>query len=251
MSQKNACFLVIGNEVLSGRTKDANTQVLAKALNERGIRLLEVRVIPDIEDHIIRTVRECKASFDIVFTSGGIGPTHDDITTQCIAKAMGVPLILDEPSSKALEEHLGKERFNKACQKMAYLPQGATPIENKVSIAPGFSIENVHVMAGVPSIFAYMVSWLVPQLEAGVPLSSKSWHAPGLKEGQFADDLEALQHQFPSIDIGSYPYQLPDGVKGVALVAKGYDAQVVNDAAHTLHDLIVAYGQKPISGDPV
>ncbi len=250
MLQKTACFLVIGNEILSGRTQDANTRVLAQALNEQGIRLMEVRVIPDIEERIIRTLRECSATFDIVFTSGGIGPTHDDITAECVATAMRAPLVRHEESFRLLEAALGADRFNAARQRMAYLPEGATPILNTVSVAPGFSIGNVHVMAGVPSIFAAMVAWLVPQLEKGAPLVSASWHAVGLKEGEFADDLATLQKNFPTIDLGSYPYHRPEGVSGVALVAKGYDAAVVEKAALALHDLIMAHGREPLAGEP-
>ncbi|MFT9382407.1 competence/damage-inducible protein A [Gluconobacter sp. P5B12] len=250
MLQKNACLLVIGNEILSGRTQDANTQVLARALNAQGIRLLEVRVIPDIEDHIIRTVTECRERFDILFTCGGIGPTHDDITAECIAKAMGVPLLRHEPTFQKLEAIMGKEKFNAARQRMAMLPKGATPIENAISAAPGFSIGNVHVMAGVPSIFASMVETLVPKMEKGPPLTSVSWHAAGLKEGDFADDLRHLQEQFPKIDLGSYPYGLTNGTTGTALVAKGYDASAVKNAGSLLHDLIMAHGRDPISGDP-
>lgn len=250
MLQKTACFLVIGNEILSGRTQDANTRVLAQALNEQGIRLMEVRVIPDIEERIIRTLRECSATFDIVFTSGGIGPTHDDITAECVASAMGAPLVRHEESFRLLEAALGADRFNAARQRMAYLPEGSTPILNTISVAPGFSIGNVHVMAGVPSIFAAMVAWLVPQLEKGAPLVSASWHTVGLKEGEFADDLATLQKNFPTIDLGSYPYHRPEGSSGVALVAKGYDAAVVEKAARSLHDLIMAHGREPIAGEP-
>ena len=250
MLQKNACLLVIGNEILSGRTQDANTQVLARALNAQGIRLLEVRVIPDIEDHIVQTVTECRARFNILFTCGGIGPTHDDITAECIAKAMGVPLLRHEPTFQKLEALMGKEKFNTARQRMAMFPEGAVPIENAISAAPGFSIGNVHVMAGVPSIFASMVDALVPQLEKGPPLTSVSWHAAGLKEGDFADDLRRLQERFPGIDLGSYPYGLTDGTKGTALVAKGYDAEAVTTVGPLLHDLIMAHGREPVSGDP-
>lgn len=250
MLQKTACFLVIGNEILSGRTQDANTRVLALALNAQGIRLSEVRVIPDIAERIINTVRECSTTYDIVFTSGGIGPTHDDITAECVAEAMGVKLVRHEDTYQKLEAYLGKERFNAARQRMAYLPEGATPILNAASIAPGFSIGNVHVMAGVPSIFASMVEWLVPQMERGAPLVSASWYAAGLKEGDFAADLAALQTSFPTIDLGSYPYLLESGVKGVALVAKGYDEGLVRKAAEGLHDIIMAQGHEPLAGEP-
>lgn len=250
VAPRNACFLIIGNEILSGRTREANLAVLAGALNARGIRLLEARVIPDIEQHIIDTVNECRAKFDVVFTSGGIGPTHDDITAECVARAFGRRLVAHEESFRALEAYFGKERFNAARQRMAMMPEGARPIINGVSLAPGFSIGNVHVMAGVPSIFAGMVAWLVPQLEGGAPLAMLGWHAAGLGEGDFADDLRTLQERFPNVDLGSYPYQADSATHGVALVAKGYDETAVKAAAQALHDLIMAHGREPVAGDP-
>lgn len=249
MHQKNACFLVIGNEILSGRTQDANIQVLACALNEQGIRLTEVRIIPDIAERIISTVGECRARFDMVFTSGGIGPTHDDITALCVAEAVGVRLIRHEESFRRLETHFASKNFNEARQRMAWLPEGATTIENSVSVAPGFSIGNVHVMAGVPKIFASMVKWLVPQLEGGTPLVSASWHSPTLYEGDLAQGLEAIQSDFPHLDIGSYPYERKNG-RGVALVAKGYDPAAVQSAAERIHALISSLGANPIEGEP-
>ncbi len=249
MAPRTACFLVIGNEILSGRTQEANVRVLAQSLNGRGIRLLEVRIIPDIPDHIIRTVNDCRARFDLLFTSGGIGPTHDDITAACVAEAFGVPLLCHEDSFRRLEVLFPAGQFNKARQRMAWLPEGATPIENSVSTAPGFSLGNVHVMAGVPRIFQAMVEWLMPHLEAGAPLTSVSWHSYDIYEGDLAEKLTAIQHEFPMLDIGSYPFD--EGKKrGVALVAKGYDADAVTRAGATLHDLIATLGFSPLEGDP-
>nr|WP_294914430.1 competence/damage-inducible protein A [uncultured Neokomagataea sp.] len=249
-SPKTACLLIIGNEILSGRTQDANTRTLALALNQHGIRLLEVRIIPDIEDHIIKTVTTCRESFDFVFTSGGIGPTHDDITAACIAQAFNVSLVKHLPSFSALEKHFGTERFNPARQRMAYLPEGATPIANPVSVAPGFTIGNVHVMAGVPKIFTAMIEELIPTLPQGTALSMTGWHANGLREGDLAAGLTAIQEHFPQLDIGSYPYDHPKNGKGVALIVKGYHAEQVKNAAQALHDLIIAQGQTPQEGEP-
>ncbi|GBR50015.1 competence-damage protein [Neokomagataea thailandica NBRC 106555] len=250
LAPKTACLLIIGNEILSGRTQDTNTRTLALALNAHGIRLSEVRIIPDIEDHIVSTLNACRVHFDHVFTSGGIGPTHDDITAACVAKAFGTTLLLHAPSFTALEQHFGPERFNTARQRMAYLPDGATPIANPVSVAPGFTIGNVHVMAGVPKIFTAMVEEVVPNLPRGAALSMKGWHACGLREGDLAEALTRLQSEFSQTDLGSYPFDRPAVGKGVALIAKGYNAAEVEQAAQAVHDLILAQGQTPISGEP-
>lgn len=249
-SPKTAGLVVIGNEILSGRTRDANTQYLANALNTCGLRLLEVRIIPDDEARIVSTLTESRDGFDIVFTSGGIGPTHDDITAACVARAFGVALVRHEPSFQALAAHFGVEHFNAARQRMAWLPEGATPIPNAVSVAPGFRIGNVHVLAGVPKIFAAMVDAIVPTLPRGPALAMTRWHAHGLREGDLAAGLQAIQDRFPSLDLGSYPYDRPGPGKGVVLVAKGYDAAQAEQAGQALHALIVTQGQTPIPGEP-
>jgi molybdenum cofactor synthesis domain-containing protein len=160
------CLIVIGNEVLSGRTQDANTVFLARRLGEIGLPLREVRVIPDIADTIITTVNEMRARYDHVFTTGGIGPTHDDITSECIAAAFGVPWEKESTVWARMEAHYPPGGFNAARQRMATMPRGAVIIENG-HIAPGYSIGNVHVMAGVPSIMRQMFEALVPSLPAG------------------------------------------------------------------------------------
>lgn len=249
MSPRTACFLIIGNEILSGRTQDSNLHVLAQALNQQGIRLLEARVIPDIRSHIINTVNECRSRFDFIFTSGGIGPTHDDITASAVAEAFNVPLICHEESFKALEALFPPGEFNQARQRMAWLPQAATPIKNSVSTAPGFSLGNVHVMAGVPHIFQAMVKWLVPQLEAGIPLSSQSWYSYDVYEGDLAAQLTQLQERFPTLDLGSYPFGRGQK-RGVALLAKGYDSTAVSKAGAALKALLETLGYLAIEGDP-
>ncbi|WP_025886336.1 competence/damage-inducible protein A [Asaia prunellae] len=244
-----ACLLIIGNEILSGRTQDANIRFIATGLAQAGIALEEIRVIPDKARKIVETVATCRTQFDHVFTTGGIGPTHDDITAGCVAEAVGVPLECHEESFKALEAYLGKEKFNKARQRMAWLPRGAVPIRNSVSIAPGFSIANVHVMAGVPSIMQSMFSTLLPTLQGGAPLCSVAWHAD-LREGSLAEGLEAIQNDFPELDLGSYPFERNDGRKGVSLVAKGYDEEKVKAAGNRIRDLIVSLGVMPVEGEP-
>ncbi|HKJ74957.1 MAG TPA: competence/damage-inducible protein A, partial [Alphaproteobacteria bacterium] len=145
-----ACLIVIGNEILSGRTQDANLSYLAKWLNERGVRLTEARVIPDIEDTIVTAVNECRKAFDYVFTTGGIGPTHDDITAASIAKAFGRPLVRREEAVELMRKFYGDDNLTEARLRMAHTPEGAEFIENPISRAPGFRVENVFVMAGVP-----------------------------------------------------------------------------------------------------
>ena len=186
MPDKNptACLLVIGNEVLSGRTQDANIRFLATGLGEIGIPLREVRVIPDVPETIIGTVNEVRAKFDYVFTTGGIGPTHDDITSECIAAAFGVPW---EPHPEAwarMERSYKPGEFNAARQRMATMPRGATLIDNAMSVAPGFQIGNVYVMAGVPRVMQSMFEWLAPRLKGGAPIVSRAVHVSGLAGGR-------------------------------------------------------------------
>lgn len=244
-----ACILVIGNEILSGRTQDANIQFLARRLGELGVALREVRVIPDVRETIISNIVELRARFDHLLTTGGIGPTHDDITSPCVAEAFGVPWEIHPESFAKLEAHMAPGSFNAARQRMATLPRGATPIDNPVSVAPGFSIGNVHVMAGVPRIMRAMFEELAPRLAGGKPVVSASWHADGLLEGAIAEGLELIQHRFPMLDVGSYPYERPDR-RGVSLVSKGSDGEAVTAAASAVRDLIATLGFTPIEGEP-
>jgi len=248
-----ACLLIIGNEVLSGRTQDANLQYVARRLGEIGIPLMEARVIPDIRETIIDTVNEVRAKFDHVFTTGGIGPTHDDITSECIAEAFGVPW---EPHPEAwarMERYYASLNppgdFNKARQRMATMPRGARLISNAISIAPGFSMGNVHVMAGVPRIMQAMFEELAQQLKGGVPIVSRTVHANGLAEGRIAEGLADIQARYPTLDIGSYPYYRATG-NGVALVAKGTEEEAVAAAAQAIAAFIRASGFTPVEGEP-
>ncbi len=253
MANPTACLLIIGNEVLSGRTRDANLQYIATRLGEIGIPLMEARVIPDIEATIIATVNEVRAKFDHVFTTGGIGPTHDDITSECIAKAFGVPWEPHPVAWKRLADHYAKQNppgdFNPARQRMGTMPRGCTLIDNGISIAPGFTMGNVHVMAGVPRIMQQMFETLAPSLKGGVPVKSRTVHADGLAEGRIAEGLEHIQKRYPELDIGSYPYYRAQG-NGVALVAKGTDEAQVIAAAHDISAFIRACGHMPIEGEP-
>ncbi len=251
MSNTNptACLLVIGNEVLSGRTQDANIKFLAIGLGEIGIPLREVRVIPDVRDTIIAVVNEVRAKFDHVFTTGGIGPTHDDITSECIAAAFGVPW---EPHPEAwarMEASYKPGEFNAARQRMGTMPRGASLINNAVSIAPGFTMGNVHVMAGVPRIMQAMFAVLAPTLKGGDPIISRAVYALRLAEGAIADGLSAIQDRYPALDLGSYPYYRPSG-NGVAIVAKGTDVAAAEAAIAEVTALMITCGATPIQGEP-
>src|ERR1700751_303603 len=171
-----ACILVIGNEILSGRTKDANIQYLASELGQLGIRVMECRVIPDIEQTVVDTVNEVRRKFDYVFTTGGIGPTHDDITSECVAAAFGVPWEPHPIAWPRMEASYKPGEFNAARQRMATMPRGASLIENAISVAPGFQMENVYVMAGVPRGMQSMFEWLAPRLEGGAKIEMGAVH---------------------------------------------------------------------------
>src|SRR5258708_3839460 len=207
-----ACMLIIGNEILSGRTQDANLAFIAKGLNEVGVRLREVRVIPDVAETIIATVNEVREKFDYVFTTGGIGPTHDDITSECIARAFGVDWVLNEEARQRLAAgYANPTDLNTARLRMAHIPQGAVLIDNPVSRAPGFQIGNVFVMAGVPSVMQAMFDGIKHRLSGGAPVLSRTVTS-GLPEGVLAEGLGRLQQRYPDFDIGSYPYYRRRGV---------------------------------------
>ena len=243
-----ACVLVIGNEVLSGRTQDANIRFLAIKLGERGIPVREVRVIPDIAETIIATVNEVRRKFTYVFTTGGIGPTHDDITSECISAAFGVPWEPHPIAWARMEQAYKPGEFNAARQRMGTMPRGAALIDNGMSVAPGFQMENVYVMAGVPRVMQSMFEWLAPSLKGGPRIEQRAVHALGLPEGIIADGLTAIQNRFPHIDLGSYPFYRPSG-NGVTLVAKGIDAKDAETVIAEVTALIVSLGRVPIPGE--
>ena len=250
-----ACLLIIGNEVLSGRTRDANLQFIATRLGELGIPMREARVIPDVPETIISTVNEARARYTHVFTTGGIGPTHDDITSECVARAFGVPWVVHEPSRADMAADYARRdppvEMNAARLRMATLPRGAVPIRCDETSAPGFSMGNVHVMAGVPRIMRSMFEALAPGLERGKPVLSRTVHAHGVYEGNIADGLTAIQGRHPALDLGSYPYYRSGGVGGgVALVAKGTDGAEVEQAAREMAALLREAGGDARDGEP-
>jgi molybdenum cofactor synthesis domain-containing protein len=219
MSQPTACILVIGNEILSGKTQDANIQFLGLELAKLGIKLEEARVVRDVPDAIVRHLNECRATFTYVFTTGGIGPTHDDITAECVALAFGVDLVLDPAAVEALKR--GGRPLNEARLKMARVPRGSELIENPISNAPGFRIGNVFVLAGIPSIARAMFTSAVPLLARGLPIHSRAVDVH-LRESEFAEVLENIQKKHAEVEIGSYPFNR-DGHYGATLVVRGTD----------------------------
>lgn len=244
-AEYTAAVIVIGNEILSGRTQDANLQYIAKKLTDWGIRLREARVIPDIEATIVKTINEARAAFDYVFTTGGIGPTHDDITAEALAKAFGVGLVCHQETFKKMEAVYKPGDFNAARQKMCYLPEGAKPIENAVSIAPGFQIANVFVLAGVPSIMRAMVDNLRNRLVGGPPIQSRTVSVY-LAEGVIAEGLTALQNKYPAIDMGSYPFYRA-GRFGTSLVLRGVEPESLDRAAGELTQMVRGLGAEPVA----
>lgn len=208
----NAGLLVVGDEILSGRTGDRNIAHIAATLTDLGIDLDEVRIVRDILPDIVDAVRALSARYDVVFSTGGIGPTHDDITADAMAEAFGAPLIHDPRAVALIEAHCARMgiEVNDSRLRMARIPQGAELIENPVSAAPGFTIGNVHVMAGVPSIMQAMLDGLVPRLPTSVRLLSETID-PGRPEGDVADVLRAAQEAHPAVRIGSYPFH--DGTR--------------------------------------
>ena len=224
MANPKAAMLVIGDEILSGRTRDANMYYLAGELTKHGIDLAEVRVVTDDPGAIVGAVRALSDEFDQVFTSGGIGPTHDDITADCMAQAFGVAIGVRE-DARALLAAFYKARgieFNDARKRMARIPDGAVLIENPVSTAPGFSIGNVHVMAGVPDVFKAMLAGVLPNLTGGAPLLSASIKI-NLPEGEIAGPLAGVADEFPALSIGSYPFW-QNGEYGANIVVRGEDS---------------------------
>ncbi|MEZ5777546.1 MAG: molybdopterin-binding protein [Paracoccaceae bacterium] len=230
MPNPTASILIIGDEILSGRTRDANMHYLAGELAGIGIDLKEVRVVPDDHEAIIGAVNDLRSRFDHVFTSGGIGPTHDDITADAIAAAFGVALDIRADARALLAAHYDRSgmEFNPARQRMARIPEDAHLIDNPISIAPGFSLGNVHVMAGVPDIFRAMVASLLPRLTGGQPLLSQSLRIDR-GEGVIAGPLATLAAEFDDLSFGSYPF-IQNGAYGSNIVIRGTDASRIDAA---------------------
>ena len=222
----NSCIIIIGNEILSGRTKDLNTSTLSKWLNSIGIRVAESRTIPDVEKIIVNTVQELKQKYDYVFTSGGIGPTHDDITAESLSKAFDLKYEIHKDAYKLLEKYYGVEEFNEGRQKMAWMPSNANLILNPSSGAPGFFIENVFCLPGVPLILESMIPGLTNKLVGGDPILSKTISLNTI-ESEIAKSLKTVQEKNKDVDIGSYPF-FRKGKIGVSIVLRSKDQSKID-----------------------
>jgi len=237
-----AGLVVIGDEILSGRTQDRNIAQVATWLNVQGIRLAEVRVVPDVEERIVEAVNALRAANDYLFTTGGIGPTHDDITADSVAKAFGVPCGIDPATHALMAAHYAERglEFNAARQRMARMPEGAQPIPNPVSIAPGFRIGDVYVMAGVPAIFQAMLDNVVPTLKTGTKLVSATVHCP-FGEGIIGGPLAEIQKAHPETIIGSYPKYL-DGTFWTELVVRARSKEALEAARAAVQAMVDSLG---------
>ncbi|MBL4807476.1 MAG: competence/damage-inducible protein A [Rhodobacteraceae bacterium] len=236
MANPTAAMLVIGDEILSGRTQDTNSNHLATNLTEIGIDLREIRVVGDAPAQIITALNALRGQFDYVFTSGGIGPTHDDITADCIAKAFGIGISIRDDARAILASHYANRKdLNEMRLRMARIPDGATLIDNPVSKAPGFQVENVYVMAGVPAVFHAMLASILPTLIGGTPLLSFTVRIEQ-PEGTLAGPLAEIAAQHPDVAIGSYPF-MQNGVYGSNLVARCPDPALLEIVAAKLQKL--------------
>lgn len=239
-----AAMLAIGDELLSGRTKDRNIGHLADVLTAAGIDLKEVRIVPDEEDAIVAALNALRAYYDYVFTSGGIGPTHDDITADAVSTAFGVPCIHDETALKLLGDNYARRglEFTESRKRMARMPQGSQHIPNPVSTAPGFHIGNVYVMAGVPSVFQAMLDNVLPTLRTGRKLFSKAVECP-FGEGVIGAPLAAIQQENPETVIGSYP-KFENGRFSTELVVRGSDMEKIDRAVAAIEHMIASLKQE-------
>lgn len=233
MSQKNptAALIVIGNEILSGRTIDKNINYIAKGLIETGVDFKEVKIIPDIRQTIIDTVKEYSQNFNYVFTTGGIGPTHDDITTEAVAATFGLELVRHEESYDALNKYYNGE-LNEGRLKMVMLPKGAEAIPNPISTAPGFNINNIYTMAGIPNVMQAMFDSVKHTLKGGKIVQSKELRIYA-SESKIAQPLNDLQNDFANVEIGSYPFVLDNKI-GTSLVLRSSDGEVLNECLKKL-----------------
>tara|TARA_Y100000590_G_scaffold382944_1_gene453278 strand:- start:1404 stop:2159 length:756 start_codon:yes stop_codon:yes gene_type:complete len=234
----NAAIVIIGNEILSGRTQDVNVAAISKWLNELGVKLEEVRVVPDIENSIIRTINEMRKKFKYIFTTGGIGPTHDDITSKSIAKAFNLPYGYHKKAYAILEKYYGKNQFNIGRKKMAMMPIKASLILNPSSGAPGFIVDNVYCLPGVPSILKSMLDGLKNKIKGGKKILSKTISVQTV-ESEIAKSLEKVQQKFKKVEIGSYPF-FRLGKIGVSMVIRSIDKKKIDDC----HREIVSFLKK-------
>ena len=250
----SAGVLLIGNELLSGSIQDKNLAHIAITLEQRGIRVRETRIVPDIETEIVDAVNQLRSKFDYVFTTGGIGPTHDDITSDSIAKAFGVQNVVQQEVFDTIQSYLNHKgvEFTPAVQRMAHAPEGAQMIKTDYSIVPGYRIDNVFVMAGVPSIMRMMLDGIITQLKTGVSILNQAVHA-NVSEGEIAAALENIQTANPQVDIGSYPQEKDSTLSDyrVVFVVRGTDKATIDAVCQEILEACHA-GNYPailVSGD--
>jgi molybdenum cofactor synthesis domain-containing protein len=245
MTTPIAALLIVGNEILSGGTQDANLAFIAKRLSARGIPLAEVRVVRDVEAEIVEALNALRARYTYVFTTGGIGPTHDDITAPCVARAFGLPLEVNAEARTRLEAYYKPRNIelNAARLRMATIPKGAGLIDNPVSAAPGFRCGNVFVMAGVPRIMNAMFDHVETLIEGGTPLLSVTLGC-NLKEGDIAAELAAIQVEFPGVDVGSYPSFI--STPSLRFTLRSADAAALKAAAARTAAMIRSHGEEPL-----
>ena len=238
-----ACVLIIGNEILSGRTQDTNLNHIALTLGGWGIQVREARVIPDIEEMIIEAVNHARATYDYVFTTGGIGPTHDDITADCIAAAFDVPLVEHPEIAALINKRPAPPDVMSSRMRMARVPEGSVLVDNTTGGPPGFRTENVFVMAGIPGVMQAMLASLEGKLHSGPVVRSRSVTA-FLGESQIAGPLREIQAQFPGVDLGSYPFFRQDRY-GTSLVMRGTNEDLLDEMLTAVKAAIVDAGETP------
>ena len=225
----NAAILIIGNEILSGRTQDTNTSTLATWLNSIGVKVGEVRVIPDVEKTIVDVLNLLRSEYNYVFTTGGIGPTHDDITAQSVSKAFGLKYEIHKEAYKILEAYYKPGEFNEGRQKMVWMPENANLILNPTSGAPGFSVDNVYCLPGVPSILKSMLGGLKNEIVGGNPILSLTVSLKTV-ESEIADSLTKVQNNNKDVEIGSYPF-FHAGKLGVSIVIRSEDQSKIDECS--------------------
>jgi molybdenum cofactor synthesis domain-containing protein len=245
MSEKQvtAAVLVIGDEILSGRTRDTNSGYIAHYLAQLGVETREIRVVPDVEEEIVAAVNALRSRYDYVFSTGGIGPTHDDITADGVAKAFGVGISEDPRALALLLERIKPEDLNEARRRMARIPDGAELVANPISKAPGFWLGNVIVMAGVPSIMQAMLDDVAPKLVKGAKILSEILDSHGLPEGAYASALAGLAKTLPEVSIGSYP-KLEEGRFLNQIVLRARDAGVLAAAVEKTREMLAEVAER-------
>jgi molybdenum cofactor synthesis domain-containing protein len=240
-----AAVMIIGDEILSGRTQDTNLNFIAKYLGTYGVDLAEARVVPDIKEEIIPALNTLRAKYDYVITTGGIGPTHDDITADCVAEAFGVELY-EHPEIIAMMQSRWQGELNAARRRMARVPQGGSLVKNAVQGPPGFQIENVFVLAGVPMVMRGMMDDVVPKMRTGAVVIARTVRVEGAGEGVIAEPLANLAKAHPELSIGSYPFYGPQGY-GSNLVVRGRDGEAVERTVTDLMEALADIGAKSIA----